>query len=267
MTTADDGLQSVVGRNRRTPERRLSARGLRAGALRPRRSQVIDPAIGAGPRGMAPSGGDEHGAQCQHRQHLQPRTCGDDAVPSLLKQPDVNWNFSSLSGSSQPGVDGGADSNVDDEPDCHCEHRHGACERRAEMPSPSDRHGSRYGGAKPDNTWHAEPPVPKVVHSAHGAHKSPIVHQGKCRTENDRRKDVCSVDDPGCKHGHHSERLAKRRHVVLSGSPRSNAGIIPICWKSSRRLSSSQCSTNSPLPTRQMSMERISIVFPVGGIP
>src|SRR5258705_7497000 len=88
-------------------------------------------------------------------------------------------------------------------------------------------------------------PVPKVVHSAHGVHKGPVVHQGQCRTQNDRRKDVCAVDDPGGKHGHHDEHLAKRCHVVLSVSRRSNGGIMPICWKRSRRLSSSQCSTNS----------------------
>src|SRR6266404_6203017 len=59
-------------------------------------------------------------------------------------------------------------------------------------------------------------------------------------------KYIRAINDPAGKHGHHNEHLAKRCHVVLSVSPRSNAGIMPICWKRSRRLSSSQCSANSP---------------------
>jgi len=57
--------------------------------------------------------------------------------------------------------------------------------------------------------------------------------------------------------------LAEQRHVVLSVLPSWNAGITPICWKTSRRLSSSRYSTNSRSSVRQISMERISIRFPV----
>ena len=61
--------------------------------------------------------------------------------------------------------------------------------------------------------------------------------------------------------------LAEQRHVVLSVFPSWNAGIIPICLKTSRRLSSSQYSTNSRCSVRQISMERISIRFPVAAPP
>ncbi len=61
--------------------------------------------------------------------------------------------------------------------------------------------------------------------------------------------------------------LAEQRHVVLSVLPSWNAGITPICLKTSRRLSSSQYSTNSRSSVRQISMERISIRFPVAAAP
>src|SRR5689334_21624005 len=63
-----------------------------------------------------PSEGYEHGAQCQDGQHLQPGACGDDAVPSLLKLPGIRREFSSLGGGGKPGIDGGTDPAVDDEP-------------------------------------------------------------------------------------------------------------------------------------------------------
>src|SRR5262249_40802516 len=69
---------------------------------------------------------------------------------------------------------------------------------------------------------------------AHDGHKRLVVHEGQCRTQNDRREYVCAVKDAAGKHGRRDEYLAERCHVVVSLSPRLNAGITPICWKSSR---------------------------------
>ena len=44
-------------------------------------------------------------------------------------------------------------------------------------------------------------------------------------------------------------------------------GIAPICRKTSRRLSSSQCSTNRSFSTRQISIERMVISAPEAGTP
>ena len=90
------------------------------------------------------------------------------------------------------------------------------------------------GGGEPGDAWHGQPPVPEVVYSAPDGHKGLVVREGQCMTQNDRREYVCAVNDPAGKHGRRDEHLAERCHVVLSVSPRLNAGITPICWKSSR---------------------------------
>ena len=49
--------------------------------------------------------------------------------------------------------------------------------------------------------------------------------------------------------------------------PTGSCGITPTCWNTSSTLSSSQCSTNMPSATRQMSIERISTALPLAGMP
>jgi len=104
----------------------------------------------------------------------------------------------------------------------------------ARCPAQSDHCSSQYGGDEPGDAWHAQPPVPEVVYSAPDGHKGLVVRAGQCRTRNDRREYVCAVNDPAGKHGRRDEHLAERCHFVLWVSPRLNAGITPICWKSSR---------------------------------
>jgi hypothetical protein len=134
--------------------------------------------------------------------------------PSLLKQPGIRRKFSSLGG-GKPGVDGGTDPNVNDEPARQCDHGDGSCDRSAQVPGPGDHRSSRDSSTDARWAWHAQPPVPEVVHSAHGGHKGPVVHQGKCRTQDDRREDISAVYDPARKHGHHDEHLAERCHAAL----------------------------------------------------
>ena len=43
--------------------------------------------------GTAPSGGNEDSAQCKNRQRLQSGSCGNHAVLSLLKLPNVGWSL------------------------------------------------------------------------------------------------------------------------------------------------------------------------------
>src|SRR6516165_12702331 len=56
---------------------------------------------------------------------------------------------------------------------------------------------------------------PDVVSSAHNGHQGPVVHEGQCRTRNDRREYVCAVNDRRRQHGRRDEHLAGRCHVVL----------------------------------------------------
>lgn len=76
-----------------------------------------------------------------------------------------------------------------------------------------------------------------------------------------------AVDDGGGHQGRGDEQLGQDGHNAACGTARSRAGMTPSCWNTSSRLSSSQCSANSPSWTRQMSIDRIWIGRPVGGMP
>jgi hypothetical protein len=56
-------------------------------------------------------------------------------------------------------------------------------------------------------------------------------------------------------------------HHTFPAGPPPRGGNAPICWNTSIRFSSSQCSTNMPSSARQMSMERISTGLPLAGMP
>jgi hypothetical protein len=71
-----------------------------------------------------------------------------------------------------------------------------ASDSRGQVPGPRDHYSSQYGGDESGDAWHAQPPIPEVVYSAHDGHKGPVVDEGQCRTQNDRREYVCAVNDP-----------------------------------------------------------------------
>jgi hypothetical protein len=106
-----------------------------------------------------------------------------------------------------------------------------------------------------------------VVHVAGYAGQGAVIDVGEGGPEHDRRENVGAVDDGGGYQGRGDEQPSQDGHDVACGAARSSAGMTPSCWNTSSRLSSSQCSANSPLWTRQMSIDRISIGRPAGGMP
>jgi hypothetical protein len=188
-------------------------------------------------------------------------------VPLPLQGPCVTRAAPVVGGGGELAVDGGADAAVNEQPDGHGEHCRATGGGGAGVPG-QGRHGSaQHHGGQPYGTRYGHTPVSVVVHVAGCASQGAVIHVGEGWPEHGRREDVGAVDDGGGYQGRGDEQLGEDGHDALSGAPRSSAGMTPSCWNTASRLSSSQCSANSPSWTRQMSIDRISIGRPVAGIP
>lgn len=99
--------------------------------------------------------------------------------------------------------------------------------------------------------------VCEAVNVPHDCGEGGVVNPGERRPLDERAENVAAVDHAGARDRGERCELGQQRH----------AGDAPICWNSCMALISSQCSANMPSSTRQMSMDRISTVLPLGGMP
>src|SRR6187399_3057538 len=105
------------------------------------------------------------------------------------------------------------------------------------------------------------------MHVAHDRCQRAVIDAGERGSLHERAKRVGAVDDPNAHDGHERCELSGDVHHTSPPGRLPKGGRAPTCWNTSSRLSSSQCSTNMPSCTRQMSIERISTAFPLAGIP
>ena len=110
-------------------------------------------------------------------------------------------------------------------------------------------------------------PVAEAMHVAHDRGERGVVDAGEGGSLDERAERVRAVDDPGAQHRDERGEMGGEVHHASRSGPAPRGGSAPICWNISSRFSSSQCSTNMPSSTRQMSMERISTGLPLAGMP
>src|SRR4029077_4725234 len=94
--------------------------------------------------------------------------------------------------------------------------------------------------------------------------QSPVVDEGQGGALHHRAEHVGAVDHGGAQH---SDQRGQPGEFCHAAPPSAAWGSAPSCCRTCNVLSSSQCSTNMPSATRQMSMERISTRRSVAGIP
>src|SRR4051794_2091388 len=94
-----------------------------------------------------------------------------------------------------------------------------------------------------------------------------VVDAGERGSLHERAERVSAVDNPDAHDRDERGELSGDVHHTSPPELPPIGGKAPTCWNTSSRLSSSQCSTNMPSCTRQMSIERISTVLPLAGTP
>ena len=96
--------------------------------------------------------------------------------------------------------------------------------------------------------------------------ESGVIDPGQGGSLHESAERVRAVDHAGAHDRDKRRKLSEQGHDCVA-RPAPSSGSTPICWNTSRRLSSSQCSTNMPSLTRQISIDRISTAFPLAGMP
>lgn len=180
-----------------------------------------------------------------------------------LQYKCVRWNFSCPGGCSELSVDRRAHPGIQHKPGQ--QQADGGTGGGGRKPLAGHRRqcgtSSRADNAERSGNRHAA--VAVQMHVTHHRHQAPVIDIGQGGPKNHRAERVGAVDDRGPQHRDDSGNPGERDHA----SPPDSCGSAPICASNCSVLSSSQCSTNIPFSTRQISMERISRLRPVAGIP
>ncbi len=133
----------------------------------------------------------------------------------------------------------------------------GECGERTGCGRANDPEGPGYGQAL----------VAETMDISHDRSERGVVNTGEGGSLHERAESVRAVDPPGAQHRDDRSEMGREVHYASRSGPAPRGGSAPICWNICSRFSSSQCSTNMPSSTRQMSMERISTGWPLAGMP
>jgi hypothetical protein len=172
-----------------------------------------------------------------------------------------------VGGGGECAVDRRADAQVKEHPhDQQCQR----CSCGCRCDGPSGQCGEDAGCGRGDDA--EDPgdglaPVTEAMDVAHDRGERGVVDTDEGGSLNERAERVRAVNHPGAQHRDDRGEMGGEVHHAFPAGPAPRGGNAPICWNTSIRFSSSQCSANMPSSARQISMERISTLLPLAGMP